>query len=364
MLAQPDSQDRQGVDGGVQLAGGGAQGEQSLLGLVQAARLEIERVGGRIDAGHGLGRLDQGAIHRLGRQAQLDDDGVVALGASLHRALAGVFDGAQGRGQPLAQLVPAQQVARVGQVGHRLFRRAQNGAFARQFGLFVRLGIQSVEIGQVQRDLLGLGRSLGGGRLELVQMSLRRLQPLGGARHARQLGLKPAVVVEQGAMGLPVQQADRLVLAVHLDQQGADLAQRRHPGRLVVDIGAAAAVGRDHAAQDQLLARRHIETALGQERDQGLVIGRGKDGGGRSLLGARPHQAGVGARAQGQAQSVEDDGLTGAGLARQHGQAVLDLQVEGVDEDDVADREGGQHGRSDSRFRPHPRQKRNGNAAP
>ncbi|MNY33214.1 hypothetical protein D3C86_1674810 [compost metagenome] len=64
-------------------------------------------------------------------------------------------------------------------------------------------------------------------------------------------------------MGLPVQQAHRLVLTVHLDQQGADLTQRRDPRRLVVDVGAAAAVGRDDATQDQFLARRDLETALG-----------------------------------------------------------------------------------------------------
>ncbi|MOA47280.1 hypothetical protein D3C78_1699010 [compost metagenome] len=64
-------------------------------------------------------------------------------------------------------------------------------------------------------------------------------------------------------MGLPVQQAHRLVLTMDLDQQGADLAQGGHARGLVVDVGAAAAVGRDDATQDQFLARRDLETALG-----------------------------------------------------------------------------------------------------
>ncbi len=258
---------------------------------------------------------------------------------------------AQGRSQTLAQLVAAQQIARIGQIGHRLLRRAQDGPFARQFRLFVRLGIQGVEVGQILSDFLGLGRRFGGRGFQIIQMCLRRLQTLGRPRYARQLRMQPAVVVQQRSVRLPVQQADGFMLAVHLDQQGADLAQCRHPGGLIVDIGAAAAVGRHDAAQDQLFARRDLEAAFGQQGDQRLIIRRGEDGRGRGLLGAVPHQSGVGTRAQRQAQRVEDDGLARPRLAGQHGQTVLDLQVKGVDEDDVADREGGQHGRSDSMFR-------------
>ena len=351
LLAQAHAQRRQGVDRRVQLAGGGAQGEQPLFRLVQTARLEVEGVGGGVDAGHRLGRLDQGAVHRLGGRGQFDDDGVVALGARLHRPLTRMFHRAQGRGQTLAQLVAAQQISGVGQIGDRLFRRAEDGAFARQLRLFVRLGIKGVKVGQIQRDFFSLGRRLGGRGLKLVQMGLGRFQTLGRLRHARQLRLQSAVVVEQGPVRLPVQQADRLMLAVHLDQQGADLAQGRHPGGLVVDIGAAATVGRDDPAQDQLLARRDFKAALGQQGDQDLVVGDGKDSRGGRLPRAIAHQPGVGTSAQRQPQSIKDDGLARPRLARQHGQAALDLQVQGVDKNDVADRERGQHGRSDSRFR-------------
>ena len=56
------------------------------------------------------------------------------------------------------------------------------------------------------------------------------------------------------------------------------------------------------------------------------------------------HQAGVGPRAGGQAQGVEDDRLAGAGLAGQRGQARTDGQVQGLDQHDVADGEPDQHG--------------------
>ncbi|MNI31783.1 hypothetical protein D3C73_856750 [compost metagenome] len=351
MFTQAHPERRQGLNRGVQLASGGAQGEQPLLRLVQSARLEVEGVSGGVDAGHRLGRLNQGAVHRLGRQRQFDDDGIVALSPRLHRPLARVLHRAQSRGQTLAQLVPAQQIARIGQISHRLLRRAEDGPFARQFRLFVRLGIQGVEVGQIQRDLLRLGRGLGGGPLQFIQMGLRRLETLGRPGHARQLRLQPAIVVQKGAVRFPVQQADGFMLAVHLDQQGADFAQGRHPGGLIVDIGAAAAVGRHHPTQDQFLARRRLEAPLGQQGDQRLVIRSGEDGRGGRLLGAVAHQSGVGARAQRQAQGVQNDGLARPRLAGQHGQARLDLQVQGVDKHDVADRERGQHGRSDSRFR-------------
>jgi len=145
-------------------------------------------------------------------------------------------------------------------------------------------------------------------------------------------------------VGLPVEQADCLVLAVDLDQGLTDLAQGGDARRLVVDEGAAAAVGGQGAAQDQLLAGGDIEAALADQGDQGRVVGGGEDGGGRGLFGPGPHQTGVGACPQRQAEGVENDRLAGPGLAGQHGQAAMDLEVERIDQHDVADGEGGQHG--------------------
>ena len=70
-----------------------------------------------------------------------------------------------------------------------------------------------------------------------------------------------------------------------------------------------------------------------------------EDGGGRRLVGAAAHQAGVGARAGGQTQRIEDDRLAGAGLAGERGQARPERQVEALDQDDIADAEANQHGR-------------------
>src|SRR5262249_691007 len=74
-------------------------------------------------------------------------------------------------------------------------------------------------------------------------------------------------------------------------------------------------------------------------------VGR-KDRGGGSLSGAASDEASVGAAAGGQAKRVEDDGLAGAGLAGETGQAGAEPEVEAPDERDVADAEADQHGPS------------------
>ena len=55
-------------------------------------------------------------------------------------------------------------------------------------------------------------------------------------------------------------------------------------------------------------------------------------------------QGAVAAAAEGERKRIEQDRLAGAGLAGEHRQAVLKIDVEAVDEDDVTDREGDKHG--------------------
>ena len=60
-------------------------------------------------------------------------------------------------------------------------------------------------------------------------------------------------------MGARIQQAYGFMLAVNLDQQGADLPQGSDAGGLVVDEGPAPAIRGQDAAQDQVLARRSFK---------------------------------------------------------------------------------------------------------
>ena len=65
-----------------------------------------------------------------------------------------------------------------------------------------------------------------------------------------------------------------------------------------------------------------------------------------ALLDALAHQRLVAARAQRQRKGVEQDRLAGAGLAGEHGKPVGEIDVEPVDQDDVADGKSGEHGGS------------------
>ncbi len=106
--------------------------------------------------------------------------------------------------------------------------------------------------------------------------------------------------------------------------------------RLVVDEGAAAAIGIHDAAQ-------HDDVALGD--DAGLVeetarrvvmwqLELGRD---RGLLGAMAHEPAFGAHAQRQAERIEQDRLAGAGFAGEDAKAGAKGEIESLDQHDVAD---------------------------
>ena len=72
-------------------------------------------------------------------------------------------------------------------------------------------------------------------------------------------------------MAARVEQAAIVMLAVDLDQHGAELAQQAGRDRLVVDEGAAAAVGLDDAADDQRLARLVRQPVLVEQGQRRMV---------------------------------------------------------------------------------------------
>src|ERR1700719_1432007 len=64
-----------------------------------------------------------------------------------------------------------------------------------------------------------------------------------------------------------------------------------------------------------------------------------------ALLDAVPHEARVAARAERKRERIEQDGFAGAGFSGEHREAGREINVEPFDQDDVADREPGQHGK-------------------
>src|SRR3546814_10302172 len=76
------------------------------------------------------------------------------------------------------------------------------------------------------------------------------------------------------------EQAAVVVLAVDFDQMAADFAQQRRRTGLVVEEGAAAAIGLQRAADQQRLARLQCDLVIGEERRERRVRrGRGEAGG-------------------------------------------------------------------------------------
>ena len=85
----------------------------------------------------------------------------------------------------------------------------------------------------------------------------------------RGIVVEPAVGIEQPAVGRGIDQRARVVLAVDFHQRGAELLQRLHAHRLVVDEGPGPAVGELHAAQDQRLVGSDV--VVGEQRPRRML---------------------------------------------------------------------------------------------
>ena len=133
--------------------------------------------------------------------------------------------------------------------------------------------------------------------------------------------------VEQGAMRRRVQQAALLALALDLDERVAEFAQQPDAGRLVIDKGAAAAVGGNQPAQHDRAGEVGADPGLAQDRQGRVIVGDGELGDDRGLLGPRAHEAGIGPLAERQPERVEQDRFAGPGLAGQHAQPGRNARV-------------------------------------
>ncbi len=152
--------------------------------------------------------------------------------------------------------------------------------------------------------------------------------------------------VEQPAVGRGIDQRALVMLAVNFDQRGADRLQGLHADRLVVDEGAGTAVGQLHPAQDHLAGV--VEAVVAENRRGRMSLGDIEHRGDLALLHAMADEAGIAAAAERQRESIEQDGFARAGLAGQHRKATGELDIEPLDQDDVTDRQTGQHARINS----------------
>ena len=149
--------------------------------------------------------------------------------------------------------------------------------------------------------------------------------------------------VEQRAVRGRIDERAFVVLAVDLDKPLTHFAQYLNGHGLIVDEGARAAIRELHAAQDEVAVRIEIvRLQHGARRVTWFHIERCSD---LTLLGPLPDKCCVTPCAEREREGVKHDRLARTRFAREDGQVRREVEIEPINQDDVADREVKQHGR-------------------
>ena len=149
----------------------------------------------------------------------------------------------------------------------------------------------------------------------------------------------PGKCIQQRHMTARIQQPALIILSVNFHQQRANIAQEGGRHRLVVDKRPAAAIGLQGPAKHEnalLVLCQIIVCKQGERWMRRIHLENGRSA---CLHRRLAHQSRIRALAKCQAQPVQQDGLSGAGFARQNMQSGAKLQVHPLDQDEVTDRE-------------------------
>src|SRR3569623_19135 len=131
------------------------------------------------------------------------------------------------------------------------------------------------------------------------------------------------------------------VLAVDVDQPGAELLQRLHRHAVPVDEAARTPLGGYEPPRDAFAAG--VEALLFQPRLQVRQCGDVETCAHIGALAAVAHHAAVGAVAEREAKRVDQYRFAGAGLAGERGHAAAKIEFELGDDGEVADMQVRQH---------------------
>jgi hypothetical protein len=155
------------------------------------------------------------------------------------------------------------------------------------------------------------------------------------------LAIERAERIEQRTMCRGIDERTLVMLPVNLDQGATEILENLRAHRLVVGKGTRAAIGELDAAQDQLI----VSTDADLRHDGARRMPPGRIEGRRHLSLARTlaHQRNIAARAERKGKGVEQDRLAGAGLACEHGKPIGEIDVEPIDQDNVANGQPGEH---------------------
>ena len=305
--------------------------------LVQAFRVQFHAVQVVVQRVHGFLQLDARRFDQVDDRLQFRIDG---------HQLAQLL--VQGR-----QLRHDRVVFRLGNEGQRFLRPFQQAGRVRQAAVLVRdlrplagLGSQFFQFAHLPFQAFALVQHVGGVGFEFFALAHEGAPALVQRRHLPRIVLharfaRRRLAVEQGALRLAFQQGLVRVLAVDIDQHVAQFAQLRGRGGDAVDVRLRAARIVDHAAQQgaALVVGKFVGHQPGLRHLADGKIGRDV-GLGRTFA----HHAGVAAPAQGQGQRIDEDGLAGARLTRQHAEAGGKFQFNGIDNDKIANGQCMEHG--------------------
>ena len=192
------------------------------------------------------------------------------------------------------------------------------------------------EFGQMREQQVTIRRRLGDGGAAFVQRVCRAAPRLPRRFHAR--NVSAGIAIEQLTVAARVDQAAVIMLAVQFHQERRQFAQQGSADRLVVDEGLGPAIRFQPALDQQRFAGLHVHFRFGQHgANAGGQLAEFKTGGDAGLFLAPAHQSAVGAVAQHQPQRIEQDRLARPGFAGQHAQPGAEIEVQRLDQHDVAD---------------------------
>ena len=308
------------------------QRRETRLDARELGGIEVEPSPVVAQRARGLGELDAG---RLQQRDDLGERGVVA----------------GERRQPLGELREPhrQRVVAVGQqalAGRRgLEQRARVAEARLRGGELGPLAVAHRERGELALpcgEVFALGRRGFGGvrrRIAMLDRGAPRAPLRGNFPRERD---EAAECVEERALFLGVLERLVRVLTVQVDQLLAQRAELRKRHRVAVDEGPRAALRVEHAAH-QHFAVLVGERVLGEPGARVRRVGDVERGRELRPLGAGPDLPHFEAVAEQEPERVEEDRLARTGFAGEHGEPGIELEVERVDEHEVADRQVAEH---------------------
>ena len=203
--------------------------------------------------------------------------------------------------------------------------------------LFLTLNrLQRGQFGEVGNDQVTVSRRL----IQCGTGHVQRIHPRApfapGLLHCRRI--TAAIAIKQGAVAARIDQPAIVMLPVQLYQRRRQFAQQGHANRLVIDESLRSAIRLHPALQDQRLTGFNVNFRLGQcGTDEIGQTGKFKAGGNAGLLFPRANQPGIRPVPQHQPQGIKQDRLARPGLPGQHAQTARKIEVERLDQDNIAD---------------------------